>query len=836
MSGEKLDKILTQINGISRRDFVKLSSALTSWMALSGSSTGLLRAAEKAEERVSANKGVKIIPTSCAYDHGGRCVLRAHVKDGVIIRFDTDIEPDSINFPQIRACWRGRAHRKKIYSPYRIKYPMKRVGERGEGKFKRITWDEAYDILAKQMTRIKEKYGRAAIFDGGYAGQYGSAWGELYSPNPLLYWALSKRFLNIFGSRVGYWDTYSLEGSLFASKYMFGINHFWDSNEADDLLNSRLIILWGFNPCHSVFGTNTSYYLMLAKEKGIRFYSIDPEHNTSAAAYRAKWIPIKPGTDSAMAIAMAYVMIEKEIYDKKFIEKFTHGFDKYKDYVMGKTDGVPKTPDWAEKITGVPAKTIIDLAIEYATTKPSALISSNAPQRTAYGEEYHRAALTLTAMTGNIGIHGGYTGALHGGFPLKGPGVLGPTIDASLDNDLKKKYTDMLKTDPVRALLESDEYSSKIRIAKFADAVLLGEKAPKELIGCPSKAEQPNIRMAWFLGINFVGTTMNVNKTIEAMKSKNLEFIVVNEGWMNFTAKFADLILPINTIFERDDDIVIPWLKGHYIIYRNNCIKPLYESKNDLQILTELSERLGFRKEFNPFNTIDELMDEYLKRFNAEWGLKLKRSELKERGLYKFDLPEPWIAFKDQIQNGKPFNTPSGKIEIYSDTLANMNFKETKYGSYIPPIPTYREAWESGNDPLAKKYPLQLITPHPRFRTHSQFWEVPWLREVYNHELIINTKDAVVRGIKDGDMVRIWNDRGKVSAVAKVTERIMPGVVRMYHGTWPVIDKDGTDLAGNPNFLTNDRPSPAGSFPKNTVLVEVGRYDDSTTEKSIRES
>ena len=217
MKNEKSEDRLTQVNGISRRSFIKLSSGIASWMTLSGSSFGLLREIEKTSGKALQKNGVKIIPTSCAYDCGGRCVLKAHVKDGVIIRFDTDDEPDSLKFPQIRACWRGRSHRKKIYSPYRIKYPMKRAGERGEGKFKRITWDEAYDIMAERMTSIKNKYGSAAIFDGGYAGQYGSAWGELYTPNPLLYWALSKRFLNLFGSRVGYWDTYSLEGSFFAT-------------------------------------------------------------------------------------------------------------------------------------------------------------------------------------------------------------------------------------------------------------------------------------------------------------------------------------------------------------------------------------------------------------------------------------------------------------------------------------------------------------------------------------------------------------------------------------------------------------------------------------------
>ncbi|MDP6183910.1 MAG: molybdopterin-dependent oxidoreductase, partial [Gammaproteobacteria bacterium] len=718
-------------------------------------------------------------------------------------------------------------------------------GERGEGKFKRITWDEAYDTVAEKLAGITDKYGPASVFDGSYAAGFGSITNELYSANPATFWSQPKRFLNLFGNRVGYWDTYSLEGALFASHYMYGNLGFWDANETRDLVNSKLIVLWGYNPAHGIWGTNTPYYLMKAKEAGTRFYAVDPQFHTSAAAYRAKWIPVKPTTDAALALAMAHVMITKDIYDKEFVAKFCHGFDKFEDSVLGKTDGQPKSPQWASEICGVPAQDIVDLAIDYATTKPAVLWTSNAPQRTAYGEEYHRVTLTLQAMTGNVGISGGYFGALHGGAPVVGPGIFPPTLDPSLSESDKEKYGALLKeglakgdTDTILgALFGSDAVSSRIRINKFADAVFMGEKAPKHLIGCDEAGMQPNVKAAWFSGINFASSQTNINKTIEALRHKNLEFMVYSEGWANFTTKFADIVLPINTIFERGDDAVGPWLKGDYIVARNNCIEPLGESKSDCEMLTELAGRLGFGKEFNPYDNNEQMMDTYLEKFSKQWTdmgfpTDLKREEFKKAGHHKMRMKEPWIAHKAQIQEGKPFPTPSGKIEIYSEALANMDFKKTRYGSYIPPIPSYRPSPELEEPGRLEQFPLILVTPHPRVRTHSQFQDVPWLRELEQQELVMNTEDADSRGVRDGDLVAIFNDRGRVVAPASVTDRIMQGVVRLYHGAWPDLQPDGTDLGGNPNFLTSDTPSPAGAANKNGALVQIekylGKYDEQT--------
>jgi anaerobic dimethyl sulfoxide reductase subunit A len=351
-----------------------------------------------------------IIPTGACHDCGGRCVLKVHVKNGVAVRVETDDGEE----PQLRACARGRAYRKRVYAPNRLEYPMKRVGKRGEGKFERISWDEALDTVARELIKVKDTYGPSAIL---------AKWG---SGNPgKLNEGLLHRFLNMLGGCTMDWGGASGEGSVFASRSVYGT--LTTGHSRDDHVNSRLIIMWGWNPASSIWSTNTPFYLIRAKEAGARIVCIDPRFTDSAAVLADQWIPVRPGTDAAMMVAMAYVMITENLHDRKFLDRYTLSFDRFKDYVMGVDDGAPKMPSWAEPITGVPAQTIVNIAREYATLKPAALIASYAPGRTTYGEQYHRLAATLAAMTGNIGIHGGGAGGFERG-PVPLLGMVGPSI------------------------------------------------------------------------------------------------------------------------------------------------------------------------------------------------------------------------------------------------------------------------------------------------------------------------------------------------------------------------------------------------------------------------
>jgi len=278
---------------------------------------------------------------------------------------------------------------------------------------------------------------------------------------------------------------------------------------------------------------------------------------------------------------------------------------------------------------------------------------------------------------------------------------------------------------------------------------------------------------------------------------------------MTPTAKFADIVLPQNTIVERNDLTVCPQLPfyGH----REKAIDSLGESKSMFEIATGLAAKLGF-SDFSD-KTEEELLREAVKGCGDDIP---DYDTLRKEGIHRF-TPKPFVAFKEQIDDpvNNPFYTSSGKVEIYCQALADLS------DPMIPPIPTYIETWESRNDPLAKKYPLQLITTHYWRRTHSRFDNIPWMRELEAQVMLINSADAQVRGIKDGDIVRVFNDRGQTILPACVTERIMPGVVDIPEGAWYAPDENGVDRGGCPNVLVNDVPSPGGALCTNTALVQV---------------
>ena len=659
----------------------------------------------------------RVVTTCCCSHCGGACFLRVHVKDDVITRIETDNGEE----PQFRACLRCRAYRQRVYAPDRVKYPLKRVGERGEGKFTRISWDEALETTASEIKRVRETYGPAALFFLTSGGDIGWLQGG----------QLTSNLLARTGGFSAAWGWHSNGGAKYAAFAAFGT--IVSSNTRDNFLDTRLIIMWGWNPAVTIQHTNTAWHLMQAKEKGIDIISVDPRYTETAAACARQWIPIRPGTDAAMLIAMAYVMIDEDLYDKRFITTYTVGFDDFTRYVLGKEDGIPKTPAWAEGITGVPAQIIRDLAREYATSKPAILLAGIAPGRTAFGEQFHRAAITLSAMTGNIGVRGGDApGIWGGGF---GPEYeLGLSFGASVGFRLKGGSANPVDEAPTRknALMASERFwqgwTSSNRVNRFhmADAILTGKAG-----GYPA-----DYKMLFIVNASPVTQYPDTNKLVRAFKK--LEFIVVEEQFLSPTARYADIVLPTGTFLERND-VTVGGATPFYG-YLKKAIEPLYESKSHFDIAVELARKMGVD------DFTDKTEDEWLRELVKEAAIP-DYETFKKEAIQKVKMERPRIAFEKQIEDpaNNPFPTPSGKIEIYSRQLADMN------DPLLPAIPTYIETWEGGNDALAQKYPLQLITSHLKRRAHSQFETIPWLREIETQAVWMNGLTRVRRGIRDGD-------------------------------------------------------------------------------------
>jgi anaerobic dimethyl sulfoxide reductase subunit A len=557
--------------------------------------------------------------------------------------------------------------------------------------------------------------------------------------------------------------------AMAASKYTLGTIH--TANDPEDLLNSRLVILWAWNPAEAIHGTMTNFCLTRAKENGVPIICIDPRYTHTAATWADQWIPIYPGTDAAMMVAMAYVMIAERLHDQAFLDRYASGFEAFRSYVLGREDGVPKTPAWAEEIAGVSQETIVQLARRYASTKPAALMAGWAMQRTAYGEQAFRASITLAAMTGNVGIPGGSAGGHY---------------------ELEPCYSESFGKFPVGP----NPIGKTIPINKWADAILLGSAG-----GFPG-----DIKMCYITARNFLNQIPTASKGIAALKK--LDFIVVHEQFMTPTALYADILLPVTTFFEREDICVTP----RYAIYMNRVIESLYECRSDLEILTDLARRLG--------------IDGYNDKTDEEWLRSLVPASVipdfegfKAKGILHFRSEPPRVAFEDQIRDpdGDPFPTPSGKIEIYSQQLADLNQPDQ-----IPPIPKYIEPWEGRRDSLTQEFPLQLLTPHPRQFVHSSFTNVPWLQELETPHLWINPVDAEARGITQGAEVRTFNHRGALIVPALVTERIMPGVVSLDEGAWLNLDASGTDRGSSVNILTRDEDTPLGEgATTHSCLVQV---------------
>ena len=737
-----------------------------------------------------------------SHNCGGRCLLRVYVKDGTIRRIETDDRPnDTVADPQLRACMRGRSYRHRQHHADRLKYPLKRTGERGSGEFERISWDEATDLVAANITRIKQQYGNTSLYIPYGTGSYNQIGGK---------WS-ADRLMSLCGGALGYYNSYSWACITPATATVYGTDV--TGNQRQDWLNSQYILMWGWNPSEMRDGTNSEYFLKEARKKGARVVCIDPRMTMSAVALADEWIAIRPGTDVAMMSAMAWVMITEGLYDEDFVKRYCIGFDKsqmpegyqdeesFRDYILGVRDEQPKTPEWAESITSVPREVITRIAREYATAEAAVLYQGYGMQRRAYGEQVVRAGCVLAAITGNVGKSGGWAS----GIALQAGGGPFWNVFPTLEDPDQVKIPTFLWTE---AILRGPELTDK-------DGLVGIDKLPH------------GIKMVWAVASNaIVNQHANINRTVEIIKDTSLlEFFVVQDNFMTPTARFADVILPACTQFETwgmEDG----WKYGEELILQPQILDPPWETKSDYAICAAVAEKLGLGQEYTEGRDekqwIAYLLDQYRELRFPDLPT-LEEFEQKNLGVYSRPVDKPKIAFErfreDPEKN--PLDTPSGKIEIFSKEMFARNLPDE-----VPAIPKYIQEWESPFGEESGKYPLQVIGTHFMPRVHSTFANVDWNREAFPQRVFINPLDAAARGLEDGQQVRVFNDRGTVILPCRISRRIMPGVVNIPQGAWWKPDGQGNDVGGSVNTLTSERWTPfAFGNAQHTIMAEVGPLD-----------
>ena len=781
------------VSNVSRRDFVKISSMVAA-LPLVGFKFSHAAGQTAVTPSELSSPAVNVVPTCSTFDCGGKCDIRAHVQDGAVIQITTrpDAELDPA-MPVMRACVRGRSYRKFVYHPDRLKYPMKRVGKRGEGKFERISWDEATTLIADNLQRITEKYGPSSRYvHVGTAVSGGTFSGD----------TMARRLLNLTGGHLGYYHSVSMGNTGAATPYTYGTAA--SGNTLDTLADTPLVILWGHNPAETVFG-HTNHYFQQMKQKGTRFIVVDPRYSDTASSLADEWIPLRPSTDNALMDAMMYVIISENLHDKAFIERYTLGFDESTmpedvpaneslvSYLNGAKDGIVKTPEWAEVITHVPAQTIRQLARDYATTKPAALIQGWGPQRHNCGERTARGSTLLATITGNVGIKGGWAGG-YGGIGNR-KFATGPEMP---DNPVKQKISVM------NWVQAADDAS----LVTPQDGLTGGEKLDS------------NIRMLFSLAGNYLANqNPDIHQAVKVLEDESkIEFIVASDLYLTPSAKYVDLLLPETSFMERWN-IGETWGTGNYLMLSEKLIEPPFESRSDYDWLREVAAKLGVEKEFsqgrNEKEWIAHIWENTRLAMPQEALPTFEQLQVTRRHLFK---SAPYVAFEDNIRDPKnhPFQTPSGKIEIFSRRLYDMHHPE------IPALSHYVPAHEGPEDVLAARFPLQLITWKGKNRANSTQYANPWLQEVQTQKLWINPADARRRGIAQGDSVRIHNDRGVTQIPAEVTQRIMPGVVAMQAGAWWQPDASGVDHGGCANVLSSARITAlAKGNSHQTMLVEV---------------
>lgn len=751
------------------------------------------------------NKKTRLIRTVCPAHCGiDACGILAHVKGDRVIK----VEPADFPEPNDRRiCLRGLSSLEITYHPDRLKYPMKRVGERGEGKFERISWDEALDTIAEKFKTIAVKHGWPAI--GWTLGGPGAGTTKFGAYLRLACLTQSTRV-----SAWGYGDAALPCGSriLFGAQLPFAhLMGSFLSGKAEP----QIVIVWGSNPGESQ-PLNMMRRIMDAKEKGALLIVIDPRF-TVTAAKADEYLGLKPGTDTALALGLMHVIFQKGLQNPDFIKKHTSGAYLVRtdtgQFLRGKEIGEKNANDYViwnsilnkpmvrgafdiePAVTGTytvsrikckPAfQMLADLAEEYPPGRAAEITGVSDEVITKLAERIGTAEKT-TFVT-----HMGFTRTFHGDISIRAVGTVAAVtgnVDATFRGGhlpARLNWQPFLHTEP-----DKPSYS-RMGILTLYEAILSGKPYP--------------IKAVWFSFINFLNQCVDSGKIINEIFPK-LEFIVAADLFMTPTARYADILLPVCSYLEFSDLIPYPY---PYVQLQQKAIEPLYESRSDADIASGLADRLGFGRYFEGGEEgfIDLLLDSRDPSIKGITREKLKQGPMKLTYIQDMDREIDIL-----------FSTPSGKIELYSEALYEMG----------QALPLYLDPLETPLNATGKKFPLAFIQGHSRFRTHSMFANVSSLLELSPEPVLdIHPQDAAKRNITDNEMVNVYNDRGKTTLKARVTEGVRPGVVNLCEGWW--IDQFKT---GSVNHLTHDIVNPVqekayeANMHMNDVAVEVVKAEE----------
>lgn len=676
---------------------------------------------------------------------------------------------------------------------------------RGSDPFVALDWDEALDIAAGELKRVKDDHGNEAIYAGSYgwasAGRFHHAQSQM------------RRFLNLFGGNTYSMGTYSSGAAEVIVPHVAGswMDVCYNANTTWGTIaeHTDLVVAFGGLALKNsqVHGGGVGKHvardaLQHCKDKGVEVINVSPIKNDTAEFLGATWLAPRPGSDVAIMLGIAHTLLEEDLHDQAFLDSHCVGSIAATDYITGLMDNVEKDADWAAEISGLDAETIRSLARRMAEKRTLVTLSWSL-QRADHGEQTYWMAITLAALLGQIGLPGGGFGFAYAG--AAGVGDVGTTIP------------------PARLPMGTNPVKSFIPVARISD-LLLNPGGTVQFNG--QTLTYPDIKLVYWCGGNPFHHHQDLNKMLRAWRQP--ETIIVNEAWWNPMARHADIVLPVTTTLERND-VTASGLAVH-LMAMHKAAEPFGEARNDHEIFRGMAERLGLAEEFtegrSQMDWVQWLYAETCKQA-AETGLNTPDFEtFWQDGMLEWPARPERTMFEDFRKDAKahPLKTPSGKIELFSAGIASWDDPDQ------PGHAVWHEPSEWLGGAMTEQYPLHVVSNQPATRLHSQYDNGGYAQasKVQGREPVwINPDDAAARGIEDGDIVRLFNDRGACLAGAVISDQVRPSVVQLSTGAWYDPENPGEIGAmcvhGNPNVLTHDTGTSniAQATSAQTCLVEL---------------